>query len=176
MAFSPTTAAPTKVTPVAAADAPARWPAPPDAGLVVACFASPSTTFSAGLLGVVMAGFTGAGLFAAVPFLGSGSSNSSADKHPSLSRKPERPDLFFFLGAVLEAGRGVDVVCLEDDAAAVGVEVFSVVVFVIGLSAGLTNSPGSSAYGLGIEHTGGQLTFWRFDLGIRILRGLGGDR
>jgi hypothetical protein len=34
-----------------------------------------------------------------VPFLGSGSSNSSADKHPNFNKKPESPDRFFFLGA-----------------------------------------------------------------------------
>ena len=30
------------------------------------------------------------------PFFGSGSSNSSADKHPILRSKPEKPDRFFF--------------------------------------------------------------------------------
>jgi hypothetical protein len=68
-----------------------------------------------------------------VPFLGSGSSNSSADKHPNLSNKPDRPDLFFFFGADRVAGRAeVEVyfeagVGLDDDAAGV-VVLFSVVI------------------------------------------------
>lgn len=68
-----------------------------------------------------------------VPFLGSGSSNSSADKHPNLSNKPDRPDRFFFFGADRVAGRAeVEVdfeagVGLDDDAAGV-VVFFSVVI------------------------------------------------
>jgi len=91
------------------------------------------TSFMAGLGvdAVVETGFEAA--WGAVPFLGSGSSNSSADKHPNLSNKPDRPDLFFFFGADRFAGRAeVDVdfeagVGLDDDAAGV-VVFFSVVI------------------------------------------------
>lgn len=68
--------------------------------------------------------------FGTVPFLGSGSSNSSADKQPNLSKSPDRPDRFFFLGIDRLAGRAdVDLDAdagLDDEAA--GVVDFSVVI------------------------------------------------
>jgi len=69
----------------------------------------------------------------AVPFLGSGSSNSSADKHPNLSNKPDRPDRFFFFGVdrlagrvVVDLGAGVG---LDDDAAGVVFDISFVIAF-----------------------------------------------
>jgi hypothetical protein len=91
------------------------------------------TSFMAGL-GVEAVVETGLeAVLGTVPFLGSGSSNSSADKHPNLSNKPDKPDLFFFFGADRVAGRAeVEVdfeagVGLDDDAAGV-VVFFSVVI------------------------------------------------
>ena len=73
----------------------------------------------------------------AVPFLGSGSSNSSADRHPNRSKKPDRPDRFFFFGADRLAGRAV----VDFDAGvgldveAAGVVDFSVVIAFSSLTA-----------------------------------------
>lgn len=60
------------------------------------------------------------------PFFGSGSSNSSADKHPILSRNPEKPDRFFFLCAgFFAAFDRVALAGAEEEEVAAGV--FSVV-------------------------------------------------
>lgn len=88
--------------------------------------------FSAGLLEAGVADLAGVVLPATVPLLGSGSSNSSADKHPNLSKNPDNPDLFFFFDAALAEGRAVEVVGLEDDAAGVSV-VFSLLITIGGM-------------------------------------------
>ena len=115
------------------------------------------TSFIAGL-GVEVVVETGfEAVLGTVPFLGSGSSNSSADKHPNLSNKPDRPDLFFFFGADRVAGRAeVEVdfeagVGLDDDAAG-AVVFFSVVIaffspLVVSAATALVVSLFSTAFG-----------------------------